>query len=62
MNAISSIGRIKKAVALAKKFHAGQIRKGPKGEAFYNHPRRVCKYYLTFKYKSENGMLACVMI
>lgn len=54
----NSIGQIKEAVVLAKKLHAGQVRKGPKREAFFNHPRRVCKCYLTFKYKSVNGMVA----
>jgi (p)ppGpp synthase/HD superfamily hydrolase len=58
MNETNSIGRIKEAVFLAKKLHAGQVRKGPKKEAFFNHPRRVCKCYLTFKHKSVNGMVA----
>ena len=58
MSESNSIGRIKEAIALAKKLHAGQVRKGPKGEAFFNHPRRVCKCYLTFKHKSVNGMVA----
>ncbi len=60
MSEDSSIGRIKEAVALAKKFHAGQVRKGPKREAFFNHPRRVCKYYLAFEYKSVDGMVAAL--
>lgn len=54
----NSIGRIKEAVVLAKKLHAGQVRKGPKREAFFNHPRRVCKCYLKFKHKSADGMVA----
>lgn len=54
----SHIGRIKNAVALARKLHAGQVRKGPMREAFYNHPRRVCKCYLAFKHKSVSGMVA----
>jgi HD domain-containing protein len=58
MSENNSIGRIKEAVALAKKLHAGQLRKGPKREAFFNHPRRVCKCYLTFQHKSINGMVA----
>jgi (p)ppGpp synthase/HD superfamily hydrolase len=58
MKETNSIGRIKEAVTLAKRLHAGQVRKGPKKEAFFNHPRRVCKYYLAFKHKSVNGMVA----
>lgn len=60
MSETSSFGRIKDAVALAKRLHAGQVRKGPKREAFYNHPRRVCKYYLAFKHKSVHGVVACL--
>lgn len=45
---------------LAKKYHAGQVRKGPKGEAFYNHPRRVCKGYLAFKNKTISGVVAAL--
>ncbi|GJL78427.1 MAG: hypothetical protein NPINA01_14160 [Nitrospinaceae bacterium] len=60
MDKTSQIRQVKKAVVLARKFHAGQVRKGPKGEAFYNHPRRVCKYYLTYKQKSIAGMLASI--
>ena len=45
---------------LAKKFHAGQERKGPKGEAFYHHPRRVCKGYLAFNNKSISGVIAAL--
>ena len=45
---------------LAKKFHAGQVRKGPKGEAFYHHPRRVCKGYLAFNNKSISGVFAAL--
>jgi len=56
----SNFGRIKQAVRLAKKFHAGQVRKGPKREAFYNHPRRVCKGYLAFKNKSVSGVIAAL--
>lgn len=56
----SSFGQIKQAVRLAKKFHAGQVRKGPKGEAFYHHPRRVCKGYLAFKNKSISGVIAAL--
>lgn len=56
----SRFGQIKHAVRLAKKFHAGQIRKGPKGEDFYNHPRRVCKGYLAFKTKSISGVIAAL--
>lgn len=58
MSENNSIRRIKEAVALAKKLHAGQVRKGPTRDAFFNHPRRVCKCYLTFKHKSANGMVA----
>ncbi len=57
---ISKFGQIKQAVRLAKKFHAGQIRKGPKRDAFYNHPRRVCKSYLTFKNKSISGVISAL--
>jgi len=56
----SHIGQIKKAVRLAKKFHAGQVRKGPNGGDFYNHPRRVCKSYLAFKNKSISGVIAAL--
>lgn len=56
----SNNGQIKQAVRLAKKFHAGQVRKGPKAEAFYHHPRRVCKSYLAFKKKSISGMIAAL--
>ncbi len=45
---------------MAKKFHAGQVRKGPKGDPFYNHPRRVCKSYLTYKNKSVSGLIAAL--
>ncbi len=45
---------------LAKKFHAGQVRKGPNGDDFYNHPRRVCKSYLDFKNKSISGVIAAL--
>jgi len=55
-----NFGQIKQAVRLAKKFHAGQVRKGPKGEAFYHHPRRVCKGYLAFKNKSISGVIAAL--
>lgn len=58
MNGNSQFRLIKEAVLLARKFHDGQVRKGPIGEAFYNHPRRVCKCYLTYKYKSMAGALA----
>jgi len=47
-------------VRLAKKFHAGQVRKGPNGDAFYNHPRRVCKSYLIFENKSISGVIAAL--
>jgi GTP diphosphokinase / guanosine-3',5'-bis(diphosphate) 3'-diphosphatase len=57
---LSKFGQIKQAVRLAKKFHAGQVRKGPKGDAFYNHPRRVCKSYLAFKNKSISGVVAAL--
>jgi hypothetical protein len=56
----SDIGQVKQAVRLAKKFHAGQVRKGPNGDDFYNHPRRVCKSYLIFKNKSISGMIAAL--
>ena len=56
----SKFGQIKQAARLAKKFHAGQVRKGPKGEAFYHHPRRVCKGYLAFKNKSISGVIAAL--
>jgi hypothetical protein len=36
------------------------VRKGPKGERFYNHPRRVCKSYLAFKNKSVSGLIAAL--
>ena len=57
---ISQKGQIRQAVRLAKKFHAGQVRKGPKGDAFYNHPRRVCKSYLAFENKSISGVIAAL--
>ena len=56
----SNFGQIRQAVRLAKKYHAGQVRKGPKGEAFYHHPRRVCKGYLAFKKKSISGIIAAL--
>ena len=56
----SDFAQIRQAVRLAKKFHAGQVRKGPEGEAFYHHPRRVCKGYLTFKNKSVEGVVAAL--
>jgi (p)ppGpp synthase/HD superfamily hydrolase len=36
------------------------VRKGPKEEAFYNHPRRVCKSYLAFRNKSVSGLIAAL--
>lgn len=36
------------------------MRKGPKEEPFYNHPRRVCKSYLAFKNKSVSGLIAAL--
>lgn len=58
MNENNSFARIKKAILLAKKFHAGQVRKGPKREVFFNHPRRVCKCYLAFKHRTVSGVIA----
>ncbi len=54
----SNFGQIKCAVKISKKFHSGQFRKGPDKEIFYNHPRRVCKCYLGYKYKTLAGVIA----
>ncbi|MFQ5449067.1 MAG: hypothetical protein ACE5E9_00470 [Nitrospinaceae bacterium] len=53
-----TLGPLKAALRLARKFHAGQVRKGPGGEAFFHHPRRVCKCYLAFRFKTLEGAVA----
>lgn len=36
------------------------MRKGPKGDPFYNHPRRVCKSYLAYNNTSVAGLIAAL--
>ena len=55
---MQTLRQLKTAVRLARKHHAGQVRKGPNSEPFYNHPRRVCKSYLRFRHKKLAGAVA----
>lgn len=49
---------MKAAVRLTQLAHEGQVRKGQARESFFNHPRRVCKDYLRFNYKTSSGAVA----
>ncbi|CCQ91732.1 hypothetical protein NITGR_780036 [Nitrospina gracilis 3/211] len=55
-----NLGKIKKAFITVQKAHSGQIRKGSERELFYHHPRRVCKAYLQFHFKTMEGALAAL--
>lgn len=55
-----ALGRIREAYRVIRLAHAGQHRKGSEGELFFNHPRRVCKAYLEFQYKTLDGAIAAL--
>lgn len=55
-----NLGKIKKAFLAIQQAHSGQIRKGSERELFYHHPRRVCKAYLRFRYKTLEGAQAAL--
>ncbi len=55
-----SFKRLRLAVRLARRGHAGQFRKGRLKEIYYCHPKRVCKAYLKYKFNSLDGAIACL--
>ncbi len=56
----SDFARLKKALSLATTAHEGQYRKGASQEAYVNHPKRVCKAYLKYQYKTGAGVIASI--
>lgn len=51
---------LRQAVIWVRNAHQGQVRKGQDQEPFFNHPRRVCKAYLRFQFKTQDGAVAAL--